>query len=87
MIETEMMSLPEMQDVVDKLKVGSAILYGVLQQVYELHDVTENEECAECKVAYPCNTAQILFSEFAVSQPDQPSEHQSEPDEPSDLPQ
>lgn len=65
----ETLSLPEMQNLVDQLKVGSAILYSVLQQVFDLHDVNEEEKCTECEVAYPCNTVQILLSEFAVSQP------------------
>jgi hypothetical protein len=97
---TETISLTEMQELLTRVKMGSAILYSVLQQVYQLHDMAEfaeNEEeqqpiCDHCSslsgevIFYPCPTVQILLTEF-VSQPVQPSESQSEPDEPSDLPQ
>ena len=82
---TETLSLTEMQNLVDQLKVGSAILYGITQRIYELHDIDENENCAECKVSYPCNTTQLLLEDLVVSQPAQSSADQSEPDEPSDL--
>jgi hypothetical protein len=101
MTETEMMTLPEMQDLVDKLRVGSGILFSVLQQVYNLHDIAEYGEedeevqliCEHCSalsgevISYPCPTAIILLEEFApvASPEDQPSTDQSELDEPSDL--
>ena len=81
MDETEVLTLTEMQDLVDKLRVGSAILFSVLQEVFNLHDIEllEDEEetatCGHCTslsgeiIAYPCPTAQILLKEFAVSQP------------------
>jgi hypothetical protein len=95
--ETETLSLTEMQELMGRLKMGSAILFGVLQQVYKLHEMVEfdeNEEeqqpiCDHCSslsgevILYPCPTVQILLTEF--SPVDQPSADQSEPDEPSDL--
>jgi len=74
MSETELMTFAEMQDLVDKLRLGSGILFGVLQQVYALHDLGEDEEnCAECSQVYPCNTAQLLFNNF-VEQEETPAE-------------
>ena len=95
----ELMTIPEMQDLVDRIKIGSAVLYHTLQQVYQLHDIAEfgeNEEeqqpiCDHCSslsgeiILYPCPTAQILLTEFVASPEDQPSADQSELDEPSDL--
>jgi hypothetical protein len=95
--ETETLSLTEMQELMSRLKLGSAILFGVLQQIYRLHEVVEFEEdeledepiCEHCSslsgrvIFYPCPTVQILLTEF--SPVDRPSADQSEPDEPSDL--
>ena len=85
MNETETLSLTEMQELMSRLKLGSAILFGVLQQIYRLHEVVEFEEdeledepiCEHCSslsgrvIFYPCPTVQILLTEF--SPVDQPS--------------
>jgi len=73
MSETELMTFDEMSDLVDKLRVGSAILFGVLQHVYQVHDITDEDTCAECKVPYPCRTAQVLLDNF-VEQEETPAE-------------
>jgi len=72
-VNEETLSLNEMQDLVERLKFGSAVLFAILQKVYNLHDIDENEECQHCKVSYPCETAGILLEEFVPSLPDSPT--------------
>lgn len=75
-------TINELEQLVERLRFGSAILFATLQSVYTLHDVDaiESEEegeeptpvCKHCSevagefILYPCPTAQILLEEFVV---------------------
>jgi hypothetical protein len=57
----ELPDVDAMEEYVTRLQAGAVILYSLLNEIHALHMPTEDDQCAECKIAHPCNTAKVLL--------------------------
>jgi hypothetical protein len=64
--------IEKMQNTVEQLKIGAAVMYETLQSVAGLHSADAESSCTHCSevagtsVWYPCPTISIILGEFEV---------------------
>lgn len=68
MSETTEPTVEEMQSYVTRIQAGAAIIYSLINEIYNLHTSGE-DVCNQCETPSPCPTAQIVLSAMVEEKP------------------
>lgn len=64
----ELPDVEAMQQYVTRIQAGAAILYSLINEIYNMHEEHEGN-CKECGKRYPCHTASVLLENMVEEKP------------------